>query len=66
MPEGLNAKAKAAVLEFNERAACDQLFMVEWDIRTELEKSELVSAAPHGGYLLWRLRAATVSRVRCL
>jgi hypothetical protein len=52
MPEELSAKAKAALLELNERAASDQPLMVEWDNQTELEKSELVSAAPHGGCLI--------------
>ncbi len=52
MPEELSAKAKAALLELNERAASDQPLMVEWDIQTELEKSDLVSAAPHGGCLI--------------
>jgi len=52
MPEELSAKAKAALLELNERAASDQPLMVEWDIQTELEKRELVSAAPHGGCLI--------------
>lgn len=47
MPEELSAKAKAALLELNERAASDQPLMVEWDIQAELEKRELVSAAPH-------------------
>jgi hypothetical protein len=52
MPEELSAKAKAALLGLNERAASDQSLMVEWDIQTELEKSELVSAVPHGGCLI--------------
>jgi hypothetical protein len=52
MPEELSAEAKAALLELNERAASDRPLMVEWDIQTELEKRELVSAAPHGGCLI--------------
>jgi hypothetical protein len=52
MPEEPRAKAKAALLELNERAASNQPLMVKWDIQTELEKSELVSAAPHGGCLI--------------
>ncbi|CAN7777220.1 hypothetical protein [Caballeronia sp. LjRoot31] len=52
MPEKLSAKAKTALLELNERAASAQPLMLEWDIQTELERSELVSAAPHGGCLI--------------
>jgi Mn-dependent DtxR family transcriptional regulator len=26
--------------------------MVEWDVQTELEKRDLISAAPHGGFLI--------------
>ena len=52
MSEELSAKAEATLLELSQRAASDHPLMVEWDIQTELEKSELVSAAPHGGCLI--------------
>jgi hypothetical protein len=60
MSEELSAKAKAALLELNERAASDQPLMVEWDVQTELEKRELVSAAPQGGWLITKKGRAYV------
>ena len=42
MSEELSAKAKAALLELNERTGSDQPLMVEWDIQTELEKRDLL------------------------
>ena len=63
MSEELSAKAKAALLELNERSANDQPLMVEWDIQTELEKRELVSAAPHGGCLITKKGRAYVQEM---
>jgi len=63
MSEELSAKAKAALLELNERAASDQPLMVEWDIQTELGKRELVSAAPHGGCLITKRGRAYVQEM---
>jgi hypothetical protein len=63
MSEELRAKAKAALLELNERGASDQPLMVEWDIQTELEKRELVSAAPHGGCLITKKGQAYVQEM---
>jgi len=63
MPEELSAKAKAALLKLNEHAASDQPLMVEWDIQTELEKRELVSAAPHGGCLITKKGRAYVQEM---
>ena len=36
--------------------------MVEWDIQTELEQRELVSAAPHGGCLIKKEGTGICSR----
>jgi hypothetical protein len=63
MSEELSAKAKAARLELNERAASDQPLMVEWDIQAELEKRELVLAAPHGGCLITKKGRAYVQEM---
>jgi hypothetical protein len=49
MSQELSAKAKATLLELSERAVRDQPLMVEWDVQAELEKLDLISAAPHGG-----------------
>jgi hypothetical protein len=52
MSEELSAKAEAALLELSQRAASDHPLMVEWDIQTELEGRELISATSHGGLLI--------------
>ncbi|SAL73618.1 hypothetical protein AWB69_09040 [Caballeronia udeis] len=63
MSEELSAKAKAALLELNERGASDQPLMVEWDIQMQLEKHELGSAAPHGGCLITKKGRAYVQEM---
>jgi hypothetical protein len=52
MAQELSTKAQEALPELSQRAASDQPLMDEWDIQTELEKRELISAAPHGGCLI--------------
>jgi hypothetical protein len=52
MAQELSTKAQETLLELSQRAASDQPLMVEWDIQTELEKRDLISAAPHGGFLI--------------
>jgi hypothetical protein len=52
MAQELSTRAQETLLELSQRAASDQPLMVEWDIQTELEKRDLISAAPHGGCLI--------------
>jgi hypothetical protein len=52
MAQELSTKAQETLLELSQRAASDQPLMVGWDIQTELEQRDLLSAAPHGGCLI--------------
>ncbi|CAE6857950.1 hypothetical protein [Paraburkholderia nemoris] len=52
MAQELSTKAQETLLELSRRAASEQPLMVEWDIQTELEERDLISAASHGGCLI--------------
>jgi hypothetical protein len=38
--------------------------MVEWDIQTELEERELISATSHGGFLITETGRACVQEMK--
>ncbi len=52
MAEEFSIKAKTTLRELSQRSTSDQPLMVEWDVETELEKRDFISAGPNGGWLI--------------